>query len=102
MIPVTILVCALGAPDVLMGGPDTPPTQVGRTLNVAFRNDGDTTLDELTFVIEHGGRTYTVRDDGRFSPGATIEHQFTLTQDDPELDGEATCSVSEAHPLATL
>ncbi len=102
MIPVTILVCALGAPDIPMSGPDTPPTFVGRTLSVAFRNDGDTTLDELTFVIEHGGRSYTVKDSGRFSPGATITHAFTLTQDDPELDGEATCSVSEAHPLAAL
>ena len=101
MIPVTILVCALGTQDVLMSGSDTPPTSIGRQLAVTFRNDGNSILDELTFVIQHGGRTYTVVDNGRFSPGATIAHEFTITQDDPELDSEASCTVSEAHVMGT-
>ncbi len=98
MLPVSVLLCAMGAPPIPTsnGSRSGPPTPIiGRTLSITFRNDGAAVLREVAFSVVHDGARFTIVDRGRFSPGVIIAHQFSVLQADSSLAGEAACTVTD-------
>jgi hypothetical protein len=63
----------------------------------SFANTADRVVDRIAFDVERDGRHYLVTDNGSFAPHAKIEHRLMSTQQLPDGDAPASCSVVAVH-----
>lgn len=64
----------------------------GSQLQIEFVNTGSKQIRAITFDVAGSGQTEQVRDIGRFAPGVTISHTFSM---ESSSDGGATnCRVT--------
>jgi hypothetical protein len=70
------------------------PQFVADGIGIKFINTGDVAATRVKFFVTAGRSTQTVVDQGTFSPGVPIKHNFTVA--DPfDLISGAACNVAE-------
>jgi hypothetical protein len=73
-----------------------PPGSVPAVAWLSFTNTGKQTVDRIAFDIERDGRHYLVTDNGRFAPGAKVDHRVMAGML-PDMDAPASCTVVAIH-----
>ena|SRR5579872_4687245 len=73
--PVSVQICRL---EMAWGPPMAPaaPGPLISGVSVKFVNDASVVATSVVFKVTNNGRTATIRDSGKFSPGVTIQARF--------------------------
>ena len=91
--PVSVVACDYSAVQSYGGLtlPEAAPFQVAH-LRITFVNQAPLTATNVRFAVRYSDRTQTIDDNGQFTTGTPISHDFSPASNS-QYDGSPQCSV---------